>query len=294
MKLLAKAIAAARVSRIHNQWYIPLRSYLGEVFALQWPAYNLELCADFNQERSKYNGRFQMTTHVADAPKSGWLAKVWRFALHEFREMLPPVIFFFIGFNLILFTKRLILAEYLIQFTGFFIATMSALIVGKVVLVADAMPFLRRFDYAPLAQPILFKTVVYALLVFVARLLEAFIHYVAGGGTVGHGGFIEEQLGTFSWNRFIATQMWIFVLFLVYVTASEFNKLLGDSELFKILFTRRSSELKTTRRERIRLLIRLSRLTDAHSIETLGDPTTGPHAELVGILRNMASNAQRA
>jgi hypothetical protein len=40
------------------------------------------------------------------------------------------------------------------------------------------------------------------------------------------------------------------VLFLVYVTASELNQLLGDGELFKIFFTRRSSELKSTRRAR--------------------------------------------
>jgi hypothetical protein len=233
-----------------------------------------------------------MTMHVTDAANPAWLTKVWRIVLHEFRAVLPPTTFFFIGFNLILFMKRLILAEYLIQFTGFFIASVSALIVGKVVLVADAMPFLRRFDYAPLAQPILFKTVVYTLLVFVARLLEALTHYLAKGGIVGHGAFIEQQLGTFSWDRFIATQMWIFVLFLVYVTASEFNQLLGDGELFKILFTRRSSELKSTRRERIRLLIKLSRLTEAHSIKTLSDPTTGPHAEVVGILRNMVSKKQ--
>jgi hypothetical protein len=31
-----------------------------------------------------------------------------------------------IGFNLILFTKRLILEDYLIQFTGFFIATVKS------------------------------------------------------------------------------------------------------------------------------------------------------------------------
>ena len=92
--------------------------------------------------------------------------------------MLPPTIFFFLGFNLILFTKRLILEDYLIQFTGFFLATVSALVVGKVVLVAEMMPLLRRFDGEPLAKPILFKTVVYTLLVFVARLLEAGGHEV--------------------------------------------------------------------------------------------------------------------
>jgi len=211
--------------------------------------------------------------------------------LHEFRQMLPPTLFFFIGFNLILFTKRLILEDYLIQFTGFFLATVSALVVGKVVLVAEMMPLPRRFDGEPLAKPILFKTVVYTVLVFVARLLEAFVHYVAGGGTVGRGGFIEEQLGSFSWHRFITTQMWVFVLFLVYVTANEINQLLGDGELFKIFFTRRSSQLKSTRRQRIRLLVRLSRLTEVNSLETLRDSASTPHAQLVGILENLGRHA---
>ena len=228
-----------------------------------------------------------MATHPIDTRKLGWLARVGHFLLHEFRQMLPPTIFFFLGFNLILFTKRLILEDYLIQFTGFFLATVSALVIGKAVLVAEMMPLLRRFDGEPLAKPILFKTVVYTLLVFVARLLEAFIHYVAGGGVVGRGGFIEEQLGSFSWHRFIATQMWIFVLFLAYVTANEFNQLLGDGELFKIFFTRRSSQLKSTRRQRIRLLVRLSRLTEVNSLNTLRDHASAPHAELVGILENL-------
>ena len=232
-----------------------------------------------------------MATHPIDTRKLGWLARVGHFLLHEFRQMLPPTIFFFLGFNLILFTKRLILEDYLIQFTGFFLATVSALVIGKVVLVAEMMPLLRRFDGEPLAKPILFKTVVYTLLVFVARLLEAFIHYVAGGGAVGRGGFIEEQLGSFSWHRFITTQMWVFLLFLVYVTANEINQLLGDGELFKIFFTRRSSQLKSTRRRRIRLLVQLSRLTEANSVETLRDRASTPHAELVGILQNLGQQA---
>ena len=230
-----------------------------------------------------------MATQAIDSGKLGWLLRTGHFLLHEFRQILPPTIFFFIGFNLILFTKRLILEDYLIQFTGFFLATVSALVVGKVVLVAEMMPLLRRFDGEPLAKPILFKTVVYTLLVFVARLLEAFVHYVAGGGAVGRGGFIEEQLGSFSWHRFIATQMWIFVLFLAYVTANEFNQLLGDGELSKIFFTRRSSQLKSTRRQRIRLLVRLSRLAEVNTLDTLRDRASAPHAELIGILENLGT-----
>lgn len=230
-----------------------------------------------------------MASHAMAAGRPGRMARIGHVLLHELRQVLPPTIFFFLGFNLILFTKRLILADHLIQFAGFFIATMSALVVGKVVLVADKIPLLRRFDHLPLAAPILFKTVVYTLLVFVARLLEAFVHYAIEGGVIGHGGFIEHQIGIFSWHQFIATQMWILVLFLVYVTASEINALLGDGELFKIFFTRRLPEVKSTRRARIRLLVRLARLTEAHPIESLRDPHSAPHRELVGILHDLAT-----
>jgi hypothetical protein len=78
------------------------------------------------------------------------------------------------------------------------------------------------------------------------------------------------------------------VLFLIYVTASEVNQLLGDGELLKIFFVRRSSRLKATRRARIRLLVRLARLTEAHGIEELRRPGSAPSAELAGILHSLA------
>src|SRR5215831_2607517 len=154
-----------------------------------------------------------MSTPTLDITRVSRWSRLGSMLLHEFREVIPPTVFFFVGFNLILFTKRLFLEQYLIEYTGFLIATTTALIVGKVVLVADKMPFLRRFDHAPLVRPIVFKAVVYTLLVAVARLIEAFIHYVIEGGAVGHGGFIEHQLGNFSWHRFIAIQLWVFALF---------------------------------------------------------------------------------
>jgi hypothetical protein len=69
-------------------------------------------------------------------------------------------------------TTNLILADYLAAFGNFMLATAAALVVGKAVLVTNALPFLRRYDRAPLIQPILFKTVVYWAVVFIARLLE--------------------------------------------------------------------------------------------------------------------------
>lgn len=212
--------------------------------------------------------------------------RIGGFLLEEFRHVLPPTIYFFLGFNLVLLTKKLMLEQYLIQFSGFFIATTAALVVGKVVLVVDKLPFLRRFDHAPLAAPILFKTAVYTSFVFLARLIEAWIHYHVNGGVFG--GFLSQMVADFSWHRFIAVQLWMFVLFLGYVIASELNHLFGDGELGKILFTRPSTKLKQTRRERIRLLVGLGKLTQAHGVEELTDGRSAAHAELGRILRRLA------
>src|SRR5690349_2403309 len=145
-------------------------------------------------------------------PKKSIAFRVGAALLREFRHILPPTLFFFVGFHLIVYTKQLILAEHQIQFTGFMIATVAALVVGKAVLVADKMPFLSRFDRAPLIQPILFKTAVYWVFVFLARLLEAFIHSVIIDGDPPDS-FFSELHAAFSWHRFIAVQLWILVLF---------------------------------------------------------------------------------
>src|ERR1700730_3710571 len=195
--------------------------------------------------------------------------------------------FFFVGFNLIVLTTNLILADYLAAFGNFMLATAAALVVGKAVLITNAMPVLRRYDRGPLIQPILFKTVVYWAVVFIARLLEHFVRY----WLVEHnppGDFLSHMMATFSWHRFAAIQIWILVLFLIYVTASELNHLFGGGELRRLLFTHRPSELQLNLRPRTRDVVRLSRLAHAHSVDEFGDPTSTAHNQLVHIVRRLA------
>ena len=208
-----------------------------------------------------------------------WLAQV--------KHALPPTIFFFVGFNLILWTKRLILQEQGVEFSGFFTAIVAALLVGKAVLVTDNLPFMRRFDGAPMIQPILFKSAIYWICVLIARLAEEFVHFVAAGGAIA--AFGDHFVNHFSLPRFLSIQIWLMVLFLVYVTIHEVNELFGDGELYRLFFRWRSSEAKLTRRQRIRLLTRLNRLTEANPIEAFSDRTSPVHAELVAILRELAS-----
>src|SRR5215469_5460433 len=176
---------------------------------------------------------------------AGFVRRMGAFLLRQFLEILPPTIFFVVGFNLIVLTTNLILSDYSGQFTSFMIAMTSALIVAKALLVANTMPVIHRYDRAPLIRPILFKTFFYWMAVFIVRLLEHWIRYLRRDYVFG--GFVPHVQATFSWDRFFAIQLWIFVLFLIYVTATEINRLFGHGELSRIFFTSRPSELQLNR-----------------------------------------------
>jgi hypothetical protein len=207
--------------------------------------------------------------------------------LHEAREALPPTLFFFVGFNFIVFTTNLLLADYGAAVFNFMVATLGALVVGKAVLVANAMPYIRRYDRAPLIRPILFKTVFYAVIVFLARLLERFVHYSVVERNPP-GDFPAYLMTAFSWDRFAAINLWIMALFLIYVTASEVARLFGREELWRIFFTSRPTELQLNRRQRIRELVHLSRLMDAHPFADFRDPASPARGQLIESLERLA------
>ncbi len=207
--------------------------------------------------------------------------------LHEAREALPPTLFFFVGFNFIVFTTNLLLADYSIAVSSFMLATLGALVVGKAVLVANAMPYVRRYDRAPLIRPILFKMVFYSVIVFLARLLERFFHFSVIERNPP-GDFVAYLMTTFSWHRFAAVNLWILVLFLIYVTASEVAHLFGRGELWRLFFTSRPTELQLNRRQRIRELIHLSRLMEAHPFADFRDPSSPEHGQLIDSLERLA------
>jgi len=214
------------------------------------------------------------------------IRKALEFIAEEFVHALPAIVFFAVGFNLIVFSMNLILSQYFLRFGSFMLATTAALVVGKAVLVADKMRFLNRFESAPLIQPILFKTCVYTVFVFIARLIEAYIHYsIDTGRLIGFFPFMYDQ---FSWHRFIFIQLWIFVLFFVYTSGTELNRLFGYGMLAKLFFRYRNSEYKLTRRQRIRTLVQLSRVTQRHSINELEDPSSAAHREMVWLLKILA------
>jgi len=150
------------------------------------------------------------------------------------RHLLPPTIYFFCAFNIIVLTTNLLARSYLFALSSFLTATLLALLVGKAVLVANKIRGIDRFRDAPLIKPILFKTLFYSLVVLLLRIIELLIHF-----SFDDDGFrvaFHEAVDAFTWHRFAAIQIWLFTCFLLYVTATEISAALGPGRLKQLVF----------------------------------------------------------
>src|SRR5262245_63926472 len=99
------------------------------------------------------------------------MSNVWAKTKHELREAIPPAIFFLVTFHIVLLDRALMLKEYGLRLSSIAGATVGALLVAKVVLVADMLPVINRFPEKPLVYNVLWKTAIY----FVASMI---VHYL--------------------------------------------------------------------------------------------------------------------
>jgi hypothetical protein len=153
------------------------------------------------------------------------MSKVWATIKHEFYEVLPPTIFFVIAFHIVLLDRALMLREYGLRLSSMTVATVMALLVAKVVLIADKLPFINRFPDRPLIYNVLWKTSVYFGMSFVVHYLE---HLLPLWWRLGDLRAANEHIRShIVWPHFWAIQLWLLVLILVYCALRELTRVIG-------------------------------------------------------------------
>lgn len=153
---------------------------------------------------------------------------------HEILGAIPAVVFFFIVFQLLALTRVLILKRYDIEVTTFLNATIAALIVGKVVLMVDLLPFINRFPNKPLIYNTVWKTFIYMIAAVIFLYIERFIPFILEykNLAIANSHFFNEVV----WPHFWLVQLWLMVCFLMYCAIREIGRSLGHEQLRAMFF----------------------------------------------------------
>jgi hypothetical protein len=148
--------------------------------------------------------------------------------------VVPPVLFFFVVFQLLAFTRALILKGYGIEVSTFLKATIAAIIVGKVVLFADLLPIFNRFPNRPLIYNIVWKTFIYMVAAIIVRYVEHLIPLIREykNLTVANSHLLNEVV----WPHFWLVQLWLLVCFLMYCAVRELGRVLGREQIRSMFF----------------------------------------------------------
>lgn len=158
-------------------------------------------------------------------------------AKREVLHLLPVVVFFFLAFNIVAVCHGLMTRGYTKWATGFALATALALVVGKGIVVAEALPFLEAFRARPLIYPTVWKASVYIVVALLLRYLEllgeAFSRF-HGIDAANHRVFAETN-----WPRFWAVEIILAIFLCAYAGLSELSRAMGPGELRKAFFGHR-------------------------------------------------------
>ena len=152
----------------------------------------------------------------------------------EFFKILPPTIYFFVALHLVMFIRVLMLEE--TDFWPYSSASIAvtALVLGKAVLVADMLSLINRFPNKPLIYNIAWKTVIYLLISVVLHYLERLIDFWRETGSFWAGN--EKLLSVIIWPHFFAIQILLFVLIAMYCTVHELVRVIGREKALRIFF----------------------------------------------------------
>lgn len=156
---------------------------------------------------------------------------------HELREFLPAALFFLVAFQLLALTQALMLREEGINGSSFLAAAVGALIVAKVILIADHLSFVDRFPDKPLIYNVLWKTAIYFVGSVLVRYGEQLFHAWRHAGSfaaANRGLLLDLNL----WHLLVI-QLWLLVLLFLYCLVSELVGRLGAGHVFELYFVAR-------------------------------------------------------
>ncbi|HPO17873.1 MAG TPA: hypothetical protein PLO07_01660 [Rubrivivax sp.] len=134
--------------------------------------------------------------------------------------------------------RRLILEETGVAYLHYGVALIEALVIAKVVLIGRVFGFSRRFDHLPLIVPVIYKSLLFALMVLLFGVLEKTID-----GLIHHEGLAGglHQIAEVGRYEIGARTLMLTVALVPFFAFSELGRVLGGGELGAFFFAKRDA-----------------------------------------------------
>jgi hypothetical protein len=139
--------------------------------------------------------------------------------------------------------RRLILDETGVSYVHYGIAAIEALVIAKVVLIGRVFGFTRRFDHLPLVAPVVYKSVLFALLVLAFGVLEKTID-----GLIHREGVLSglQKIAETGPYEIGARTLMLTVALVPFCAFSELGRVMGLGRLGSLFFGKREAAAGAT------------------------------------------------
>lgn len=156
-------------------------------------------------------------------------------ALEELKVYWIITLYLWLFLGLFTVYRRLVVAEAGADYLHYGIALVEAMVIAKVVLIGRLFDFSRRFDDRALAVPVIYKSVVFGLLVMgfgvLERLVAGWIHRQGLWGGL-------HEVAAIGANELTARALMLAVAFVPFFAFWELGRVIGMHRLAAMFFSR--------------------------------------------------------
>jgi len=154
-------------------------------------------------------------------------------ALAELKVYWIITLYLWLFFGCFTVYRRLILAETGVSYVHYGIALVEAMVIAKVVLIGRIFGFSRRFEDRPLIVPVIYKSIVFALLVMGFGIVEHL-----ADGWIHHRGLLEglHEIAAAGGYEIGARMLTLTVAFVPFFAFYELGRVLGTNRLAGMFF----------------------------------------------------------
>jgi len=155
--------------------------------------------------------------------------------VHEFREMVVIFLYLFVWFGLFTIHESIVLEQHHIGFTPYGLAAVNALVLAKVMLVAQDLHLGHRFEDRPLVYPVLIKSLLFAIVFICFHVVE---HVIVG---LWYGKGILQSMPGFGGGGIdgvIMVGVLMSVALIPFFAFTEIGRVFGPAALQTLIFKR--------------------------------------------------------